>query len=97
MNNKGEFLQAREWREGRGDFGFGIFSRSLERSDVAIAQAGPIGAVEFSRLAMKVREAETFAKLRRFFMRFVIAWQNPGAFSKLNHRFTAAFEPFAEI
>src|SRR5271155_367065 len=58
MDDEVELFQACEWRERCGDFGFRIFAGSLKGSDVAIAETGPVRAIEFSRLAMKIHEAE---------------------------------------
>jgi len=97
MDDEIEFFQPSKWREGRSDFGFRIFSRRFERSDVAIAEAGPIGAVELSRLAMKIHEAVLLAKSFRLLVRFVISRQNEEAFAKRLQNSCAAFQSFAEV
>jgi hypothetical protein len=97
MHDKVKFFQAREGREGRGDFGFGIFSGRFERSDVAIAEAHPIGSVELSRLAMKIHEAVFLAKLFRLFVRFVIARQDEEVFAERLKNRGAALQSLTEI
>jgi hypothetical protein len=97
MHDEVKFFQAREWREGRGNFGFGIFSGSFEWSDVAIAQAGPIRSMELPRLAMKIPEAVLLAKGFRLLVRFVISGQDKKAFAERLKYWGAAFQPLAEI
>jgi hypothetical protein len=97
VNYEVEFFQAREWRQGRGDFGFGIFSGRLEWSDVAVAKASPIRAIEYSGLAMKIHEAMLLAKSFRLFVRFVISRQDEEALAERLQNRGAAFEPFTEI
>lgn len=97
MNHQVKSFQTREWRKGRRDFGFGIFSRSFEWSDVAVAEARPIGAIEFSSLAMKIREAVLPAESLRLLVRFMIARQDEEAFAERLQNRGAAFESFTEI
>src|SRR5580658_686711 len=97
MHDEVKFFQARERREGFRDFGFRIFSGSFERSDVAIAEAGPIGVIQFARLAMEIREAVLQAKSFRLLVRFVIPRQDEEALAEGPQNWSAALQSLTEI
>src|SRR5271155_747094 len=97
MDDEVELFQACEWRERCGDFGFRIFAGSLKGSDVAIAETGPVRAIEFSRLAMKIHEAVLLAKSFRLLVRFVISRQDKKALAERLQDRSAAFESLTKI
>jgi hypothetical protein len=97
MHDQVKLRDAVKGGEGGGNFGFGVFAGSFERSDVAVAQAGPIAIADFALLAMKIGEAEFFAEFASLVVSFVITGQDPEASAEWFQNFAATIEALTEI
>ena len=96
MNHQMKPGDSVERRESLRDLLLGVFAGSLERSDVAIAEARPGRGIRLQHAAMKIHEAEAPAEFANVVVGLVISGQHPEPLAERLEHFAAAVEPFTK-
>ena len=100
MHHEVERFDSVECGEGFGDFFFGVFARSVEGRDVAVAQARPMRdsrrRFEGSQLPVKIHESQPLRKFSRGLVRFMISGKHPELLAERFENLTAALQAFAK-
>jgi len=78
------------------DFFFRIFTGGIERSDIAVAEAGPRRGFRLQHATMKIHEAEAPAEFANVVVRLVISWQHPQPLAERRQSLAARLEAAAK-
>ena len=92
-----ERIQRFEVREPRGQFGFTILTRSVERRRAGVAQTGDVIFANFERLPVEIPEAELRAKGRDLRLRFMIPRKDVDLAGALSQNLSAGLEAAAPV